>query len=204
MLRHSDGDGLGVNDPWVNYMLGFFRIGEQFLNGFQQSGPLRLGFGREIKNKRFKCPFGILYVCLQGILFCGAIEAAPSIPNNIRSESKDCRQMVVMVLEDDSRRGLTAGSKAEQSVIEGGSECGASDGNSAGVVVAPSDVAAETGKQDGSKDGVGIGEERFNHFQYWLIVIIALLPIFLANNGPYGGMKPNGLAQATRRLSDIQ
>lgn len=159
-------------------MLGCCCIGEQFLNGCPQSGPLRLCFFGSIKEKCLQRLLCLLYVGLQGILFCGTLEAAPSIPSNVRTESKDCGQMVVMVLKDDDRSGLAASGKPKQSVIERSAKCGTGDGNAGGVVVAPSDEASKRGKQDGAKDGIGIGEESFNHFQYWLIIIIALLPIW--------------------------
>ena len=182
-------------------MLGCCRIGEKFLNGFQENCPLLLRFWREVKNKRLKRPLSLLYVGLQGILFCGTLEAAPAIPCDVGLKGKDGCQVAVVVLKNDDGRGLAASGKTKQGIIKSSAEIGAGSGNAVSVVVAPSDEADKRSKQDGTKDGVGVGEEGFNHFAYWLIVIIALLPIWLSNAGPRGGLpEPNVLAKGLARF----
>lgn len=170
--------------------LGCRRMTKQLLNSGQGCSPLRLRFWSEVKDKRLKWAFCLLYICLQGIFFCGALEAAPAIPDNVRLEGDDRGQVAVVVLKDYDRCGLMTGSEAKQSVSERGAKCGTGDGYAVGAVVAPSDKTTKSGKQEGAKDGVGVSEEGFNHFWFWIYVVIALLPIWLAND-PYGGFKPN-------------
>lgn len=96
------------------------------MNRLQQRGSLLLTFWRSIKNKPFKRPLCILYVCLQGILFCGPLEADPLMPGNVRHERKDCSQMGAVILKDDGGRSVTTGIEPKQSIGESSTEGGGS------------------------------------------------------------------------------
>ena len=62
---------------------------KQFFHGDQQRRPLRLCLWSEVKDKRLKRAFCLLYVGLQGIVFYGALEAASAIPSDVRPERDD-------------------------------------------------------------------------------------------------------------------
>lgn len=146
---------------------------KQLLNRGQQSCPLCLSLWSEVKGERLKRPLCLLYICLQGVFFCGALEATPTIPNNIRLKGDDCGQVPVVVLINDDGRGLAAGGQPEQSIRERGAKCGTSYSNAACAVIAPSNKPGERGKQDGTKNSVGIKEEGFDHW-FWIYVVFAL------------------------------
>ena len=126
-------------------------------------------------------------------------EASP--PRQVVSKLTDSSQ----VLSKPSQKEIGSvfsrvGTESRQFRLKGSAKSGASSGVTGLKVVAPSNKPDERGKQDGTKNGVGVEEEGFNHFAFWLCVAIALLPLWLAND-PYGGLKPNvelrGEAKAT-------
>ena len=162
--------------------LGCRRMAKQLFNGGQQCGPLRLCLRHEIKSQTLKRTLGLLYVCLQGILFSGALEAATTIPGDIRPERDDCGQVAVVVLKNNDGRGLVTSAEAKQGVGERGAKCGAGIGNAASAIVAPSNEAAKGRKQDGPKNSVGVSEEGFNHFGFWFTVFFVWLVMWLSND----------------------
>ena len=160
-------------------------MGKQFLYGCQQCGSLLLCLWSKVKYERLKRAFCLLYVGLQGILFCGTLEAAPAIPSNVRLESEDCSQMSVVVLKDDDRCGFTAGSEAKQSVIERGAELRASSSVTGLVVVAPSKVSDKSGHKQSGSDRGEIIEDTGDQIVHgmWFGLLIALPPFFYAMLG---------------------
>lgn len=135
---------------------------KQLFNGNQQSGALSLGFLRKVKSEGFKWAFCILYVCLQGVRLASPIETRPTIPSNIRSESKDGGEVSVVILKDDYGRGLAAGVKPHKGVVEGGAKLSAGKGEPSFVAVAPSEVSAQTTKEHPDEKG-------FDHMFMWLV-----------------------------------
>jgi len=160
---------------------------EQILNGCQQRRPLRQRAWYALKHQALKRSFCTLYVCLQGILFCGALEAAPTPPDGVRPEGFNCKQMPVVAVQDNSTRSVGTANEPKQGISERAAKCSAGNGNSVGSVVSPSNETCKRSKQDGAKDGVGVGQEGFNHFAFWIYVLIALMPIWMSGSS----MQPN-------------
>ena len=102
--------------------LGFGCEFEQMLNGGQQRGALLLRPGQPFRKQCSKRQFYKLYACLQGILFCGALEAAEKIPRDIGLEVGNCEQVAIVVIQDNAMRGIVARGDAKQGIRECGAE----------------------------------------------------------------------------------
>ena len=161
--------------------LGCCRIGEKFLNSFQQGGTLFLSFGREVKYKRLKRTLGLLYVCLQGILFCGPLEADPLMPGNVRHERKDCSQMGAVILKDDGGRSVTTGIEPKQSIGESSTE----GGGSIRECFQPEQINAAKNRNQGCNDSKGPSRDIFDKISeiiqaFLLGLMVSVPPIVMA------------------------
>ena len=145
------------------------------MNRLQQGGALLLPFWRSIQKKTFKRPLCVLSVCLQGILFCGPLEADPLMPRDVRLECKDCGQMGAVILKDDGGRSIAAGSETQNSVGESSAENGGGGGEARFMSVSPSEVRADASKDQKSK-------EVFDSHLFTLIgfVLAVLLPMYVS------------------------
>ena len=161
-------------------------------NSGQQNRALRLRLLGAVKDKRFNWTLRFLYVGLQGILLCGAVEAAPTIPSDVRPEREDCSQVAVVVLKNDCGRNLMTGAEAKQGIGERGAKCGAGDSDSAKPVISPDKMGAKGGNKQTAGNSDSVLRDKFYEFvQGALFAILIAWPIiFLGNAGPWGGL-PN-------------
>lgn len=146
----------------------------------------------------WKPPF--LFAVLAVILSPSLLQAATLKP---AYSSHDSNVTLVM----DSKAGFKDGKSinAAGSGGQGGNvsskrldESGASGGLAGFKVVAPINIPNIASQQNSAKNGIDISSDEFNH--WWVVyVLIALSPLlFSGNAGPYGGLKPNVKAKATR------
>ena len=66
----------------------------------------------------------------------------------------------------------------ESGGVDGGAKIGCGVSQASLATSAPGKVGAEARQKNGTNDAVRVGEEGFNHFQFWLIVVIALFPLW--------------------------
>ncbi len=176
--------GPRVADCWGVFMSCRFRILKQFLNRCQQYCTLCLRLWSEVKDECLKWAFRILYVCLQGIVFCGPLEAAPAIPNNIGLERKNCSQVSVMVLVNDDGCSLSAGGKPKQCVIERSAKFGASNDITSMSIAPAYKQPPDANASNSQKPDVRVAdmESENIHPSIWVFVVMVLLSILSKPN----------------------
>lgn len=166
---------------------------KQILNGCQQSCSLRQRLWRALEHQALKRFFCALYVCLQVIFLCGALEAAPTPPADVRPEGFNCKQMPVAAVQDNSTGSVGTANEPKQGISERSTKCGAGNSNATRAVVSPHKMSGNGGNKQTAGDADNVLRDKvYEVFQGALFALLIAWPIiFLGNAEPYGGLKPN-------------
>jgi len=100
-------------------------------------------------------------------------EVTPKLHSSSEMSRKGLDQSSVQLMPMQSR---------ESAGVNSGSKDRGSGSTSSLSTVAPNQVRTKASQENSAKNAVRIGEEGFNHFQFWLIVIIALFPLWASRS----------------------